>query len=119
MPDPDKSARSRRRAPVIELKAQEIPVAETPPEVVATVEAIVAGDPPVVEAAPVQEPKITEPQPEPQPEPLIIPPPPPPKPSLGVPLTIAAVVGALFGGLGGTIVSKLFGGGAGEAGQLL
>jgi hypothetical protein len=118
MPDPDKSARSRRRAPVIELKAEEIPAVEAQPEVVAVVEhvpeAVAAGDPPVVEAAHVPEPEITEPQPEPQPEPLIIPPPPPPKPSMVFPLAAAALVGALFGGLGGTIVPKLFGGSAGS-----
>jgi hypothetical protein len=121
MPDTDKSTRAKRRAPVIELKAKEIPAAEPAPEVVAVAEhvpeAVAASEPPAAGHAPaeaVPEPEINPSQPETQSEPLIIPPPPPPKPSMGVPLAVAALVGALFGGAGGTFVPKFFesGGGA-------
>jgi hypothetical protein len=124
MPDQEKSlsdpksARSKRRAPVIELKAEEIPTAETPLEGAAAMEhvleAVVAGDHPAAEPARAESVAAPEPQvTEPQPEPLIVPPPPPPKPSMALPLAAAALVGALFGGLGGTIVPKLFGVSAG------
>jgi hypothetical protein len=120
MPDQEKSARSKRRAPVIELKAEEIPALEAQPEVVAAVEhmaeTVAASEPPAAGHAPtdaVPEPDVPPLQTETQPEPLIIPPPPPPKPSMGLPLAAAALVGALFGGAGGTIIPGFFGGGGG------
>jgi hypothetical protein len=126
MPDPEKSSderkfsRSKRRAPVVELKAEDVSPVETPPEVVAAAEGVTSSDEPVAEGATVEavstpEPEITEKQPEPQPEPLIIPPPPPQKPSMGIPLAAAAVFGVLFGGLGGSLAPKLFGTGPDSA----
>ncbi len=106
-PSDSKSARSRRRAPVIELKAEEIPAVETP------VEAVAASDHAMVEPTTAESVTAPEPQPEPQPEPLIIPPPSPPKPSMVLPLAAAAVIGALFGGIGGTLAPRIFGAGAG------
>jgi hypothetical protein len=111
-PSDSKSARSRRRAPVIELKAEEIPAVETPVEAVAVSDHAMV-EPTTAESVTAPELETTEPQPEPQPEPLIIPPPPPPKPSMVLPLAAAAVIGALFGGIGGTLAPPIFGAGAG------
>jgi hypothetical protein len=127
MPDPDKSAderksaRSRRRAPVIELKAEDVSPVQAPVEAVAAAEvahetvspaeALAAIVTPA-EAASAPEPQITDPQPEPQTEPRIVLPPPPPKPSMGIPLALAAILGTLFGGIGGMFAPRILGSGA-------
>jgi hypothetical protein len=123
MPDPDKSAdgpksaRSRRRAPVIELKAEDVSPVQAPVEAVAAAEVahetMSQAEAPAAIEAPKQAATAPETQPESQAEPLIIPPPPPPKPSIGLPLAAAALVGALFGGAGGTIIPRFFGSGGG------
>jgi hypothetical protein len=108
-----KSARQRRRAPVIELKAEEIPGAETPSEPVATAavvsETSTPGDPaPPPPEAPEPEAQAEPKGPEVTPEPLFVPPPPVSKPGLGIPLAAAALAGALFGGIGGSIAPRFF-----------
>jgi len=123
---PPKSARSRRRAPVIESEARDV----TPPEAAqAEPVADVAPSGPLPEPEPSPEPlAITEAEtaiiasPEPtgleppppetplaesQPEPLVVPPPPPPRPAMALPLALAALVGALGGGLAGLVGSGL------------
>jgi hypothetical protein len=115
-----KNRRSHRRAPVIELKAEEItPVAEaqTASEPVASAEPVVTPTDrpaePSAETKPEPENK-PEPEikPEPRPEPLVTPSPPAPPPSRALPLAAAALLGAVFGGLGGTVAPAIFGGGA-------
>ncbi len=135
MPDPDKpsgtamneprSARSRRRAPVIELRAEEVPAAAAQPETVQAAvlaaEAIAAASQPIAEPAAVEmipEPEAAKPDPampEPKTEPelLVVPSPPPPKSSMAVPLAIAALVGAVFGGISGALAPKFLGTGTG------
>ncbi|MCA3565536.1 MAG: hypothetical protein IOC90_14635 [Methylocystis sp.] len=122
---PPKSARSRRRVPVIGSEATEA----TPPEAMAEpiAEVAPAGPLPEPEPAPdalaipevepairvspeptaLEPPPPETPAPEPQPEPLAVPPPPPPGPSMAMPLALAALAGALGGGLAGVVGSGL------------
>ncbi len=126
---PPKSARSRRRVPAIGSEATEA----TPPEAMAEpiAEVAPAGPLPEPEPAPdalaipevepairvspeptaLEPPPPEPPAPEPQPEPLAVPPPPPPGPSMAMPLALAALVGAVVGGLAGWLGSG-FGGSA-------
>ncbi len=117
-----KSARQRRRAPVIELKAEEIPVVEAPQEPLSTVEiapqttvaneqTTAATPTPEPAAQPSLAPAEQEPQPEAPPEPLFVPPPASPKPGMALPLAAAALVGALFGGVGGALAPRFIGDG--------
>jgi hypothetical protein len=111
--------RGRRRPPVIEMTATEVPAEPVQPAAPApepTPETTAA----TVEAAPALGPRAERP-PEAEPpaapaedmrvEPDIIAPPPPPpeKPGYALPLVAAGLVGALFGAIGGTIVPGLFG----------
>jgi hypothetical protein len=119
MSDPDKPvneprvARSKRRAPVIELKAEEILAAETQAGAAKTQPDPSAEEVHAAELAPEPAAEKKAPEPEPQPEPLVTPPPPVESPSMTLPLAAAALAGALFGGLGGTLVPALFGNGKG------